>query len=45
MKTIKVDDEVWEKLMFMKLKEKEKSINKLIEKLLKQKRGVRGGSR
>ena len=43
MKTIKVSDELWEKLMLIKLKEKEKNLNEIIERLLKQKRGVRGG--
>ena len=43
MKTIKVTDELWEKVMLLKLKNKEKSINSLLEKLLKQKKRCKSG--
>jgi len=34
MKDIKVSDEIWEKLMKMKIDQKEKSINNILEKLI-----------
>jgi predicted CopG family antitoxin len=43
MKTIKVTDELWEKIMLLKLKNKEKSINNLLESLLKEKKGCKSG--
>jgi len=43
MKTVKVTDELWEKIMLLKLKNKEKSINSLLERLLKQNKGVQSG--
>ena len=43
MKTVKVTDELWEKIMLLKLKNKEKSINSLLERLLKQNKEVKSG--
>lgn len=36
MKNVKVSDKTWERLMMLKLKRREKSINDLIEKLLEK---------
>lgn len=45
MKTIKVTDELWEKIMLLKLKTKEKSINNLLENLLKEKKRCKSGKK
>lgn len=43
MKSIKVTDELWEKIMLLKLQNKEKSINNLLENLLKEKKRCKSG--
>jgi predicted CopG family antitoxin len=35
MKVIKVDNDVWEKLYLLRIKDKEKSLNNVVKKLLK----------